>query len=75
MLQAYGLLIFQAYLFLIISLPAKLYKYLRAGRPILAPTDKQGDTAKILIEASIKTLATLDDKDAINTELLSYLIC
>jgi glycosyltransferase involved in cell wall biosynthesis len=72
MLRADGLLIFQA------SncnhqVPAKLYEYFRAKRPILALTDKQGDTAKTLTEAGVKTLVALDDKDAIKKELLSFI--
>ncbi|WP_372740497.1 glycosyltransferase family 4 protein [Neptunomonas sp.] len=72
MLQAGGLLIFQA------SncnhqIPAKLYEYFRARRPILALTDKQGDTAKALSDAGIKTVVALDDKDAIKTALLRFI--
>lgn len=72
MLQADGLLIFQA------SncnhqVPAKLYEYFRARRPILALTDKQGDTARTLADAGIKAVVALDDKDAIKATLLSFI--
>ena len=72
MLQADGLLIFQA------SncnhqVPAKLYEYFRAKRPILALTDKQGDTAKTLTESGVKTVVALDDKEAIKTTLLNFI--
>ncbi len=72
MLTADGLLIFQA------SncnnqIPAKLYEYLRARRPILALTDPVGDTAAALINMGINTIAPLDSKDGIMHELLHFL--
>ncbi|SFP51521.1 Glycosyl transferase 4-like domain-containing protein [Nitrosomonas cryotolerans] len=59
MLTADGLLILQA------SncnnqIPAKLYEYLRANRPILALTDPDGDTAAALTSIGIDTIAPLD---------------
>lgn len=64
MLTVDGLLIFQA------SncnhqIPAKIYEYLRARRPILALTDPAGDTAKVLLDAGLSGIAALDNKDAI----------
>jgi glycosyltransferase involved in cell wall biosynthesis len=64
MAQADGLLLFQA------SncnhqIPAKLYEYLRARRPIIALTDPAGDTATVLRRAGITTIAPLDDAGAI----------
>jgi len=72
MLMADGLLILQA------SncnnqIPAKLYEYLRARRPILALTDPAGDTATTLINMGINTIAPLDSKDGIMHELLHFL--
>jgi hypothetical protein len=72
MLGADGLLILQA------SncnrqIPAKLYEYLRAGRPILALTDPAGDTAATLHGAGIDTQAPLDDAAAIEQALLRFL--
>jgi len=72
MLGADGLLILQA------SncnrqIPAKLYEYLRAGRPILALTDPAGDTAATLHGAGIDTQAPLDDAVAIEQALLRFL--
>lgn len=55
------------------QVPAKLYEYLRAGRPILALTDPQGDTATTLRKAGIDTIAPLDAKDAIMAELTRFL--
>ena len=72
MLAADGLLILQA------SncndqVPAKLYEYLRAGRPILALTDPRGDTAGVLRGAGIDTIAPLDQQDAIARALAAFL--
>ena len=55
------------------QIPAKLYEYLRAGRPILALTDPIGDTARMLQEAGIRTIAPLDDVRAIQDNLLDFL--
>ena len=55
------------------QIPAKLYEYLRAGRPILALTDERGDTAATLRAAGIDTIAPLDDKEGIKAGLLRFL--
>lgn len=72
MLTAGGLLVLQA------SncnhqIPAKLYEYLRAQRPILALTDPIGDTAKTLRAAGVDTIAPLDSKEAIMQALTRFL--
>lgn len=72
MLNAGGLLILQA------SncnhqVPAKLYEYLRARRPVLALTDPAGDTAATLRAAGIDTIAPLDEKHAIMEALVNFL--
>lgn len=72
MLSADGLLILQA------SncnqqIPAKLYEYLRARRPILGLTDLAGDTAQALRHAGIDTVAPLDAKAAIVQALQDFL--
>jgi len=72
MLTMDGLIIFQA------SncnhqIPAKIYEYLRARRPIFALTDPAGDTASILIEANINTISPLDNKDTIKIKFLEFL--
>jgi len=64
MIRADGLLVLQA------SncneqIPAKIYEYLRAGRPILALTDPEGDTAGVLREAGIDSIARLNSVDEI----------
>lgn len=55
------------------QVPAKLYEYLRARRPILALTDPVGDTAATLRKAGIDTIAALDSKDEIMHALLKFL--
>lgn len=55
------------------QIPAKLYEYLRAGRPILALTDRAGDTASVLIQEGIDTIAPLDSKDRIAAALRDFL--
>ena len=55
------------------QIPAKLYEYLRAGRPILALTDPVGDTAKVLREAGISAIAPLDQVGAIGDILCKVL--
>jgi glycosyltransferase involved in cell wall biosynthesis len=72
MINADGLLLFQA------SncnhqVPAKLYEYLRARRPILALTDPVGDTACLLGEVSSATMAPIDSREQIATTLLEFL--
>jgi glycosyltransferase involved in cell wall biosynthesis len=55
------------------QVPAKLYEYLRARRPILALTDPIGDTAATLQKAGIDTIAPLDSKPAIVEAMLRFL--
>jgi hypothetical protein len=55
------------------QVPAKLYEYLRARRPILALTDPGGDTATVLRNAGIDTIARLDSQDEIARLLVRFL--
>ena len=72
MLQADGLLVFQA-TSCNHQIPAKIYEYMRARRPVFALTDASGDTAEVLHRAGINTIAPLDDKDKISERLLEFL--
>jgi glycosyltransferase involved in cell wall biosynthesis len=72
MLAADGLLVLQA-ANCNDQVPAKLYEYLRAGRPVLALTDAAGDTAALMRAAAVDTVAPLDDADAIAQGLLRFL--
>ena len=47
------------------QIPAKLYEYFRAGRPILALTDPAGDTAGALRAVGISAIAPLDQSQTI----------
>lgn len=72
MMQADGLLLFQA------SncnhqIPAKLYEYLRAGRPILALTDPSGDTARVLLDSGVSSIVRLDSQPEIVVALREFL--
>ncbi len=72
MLAADGLLVLQAancnY-----QVPAKLYEYLRARRPIIALTDPAGDTAGVLRNAGIDTIARLDSQEEISRLLMRFI--
>ena len=72
MVRADGLLVLQA-ANCNEQIPAKLYEYLRAGRPIIALTDPRGDTATVLRDAGLDTIARLDSSEAI-AELLGRFV-
>jgi hypothetical protein len=74
MLRADGLLILQA-ANCNEQIPAKLYEYLRAGRPILALTDPSGDTAGAVRDAGIGAIARLDSTDDIAAALDEFRRC
>jgi hypothetical protein len=72
MIKADGLLILQGAYFNH-QIPAKIYEYLRAKRPIFAMTGDCGDTACFLRDAGINTIAPLDSKDKIMQGLLDFI--
>lgn len=72
MLDADGLLIFQARN-CNWQIPAKVYEYLRAQRPILALTDRDGDTGNLLMAEGIDTIVPIDASDQIAQGLLEFL--
>lgn len=72
MLRADGLLLLQASN-CNAQIPAKLYEYLRARRPILALTDPDGDTARTLRAAGAGRIARLDSAADIEVELPRFL--
>jgi glycosyltransferase involved in cell wall biosynthesis len=55
------------------QIPAKAYEYLRLGKPILALTPAEGDTAALLAECGGSTLVDLHDEDAIHDALPPFL--
>lgn len=73
MLRADGLLVMQA-ANCNEQIPAKLYEYLRAGRPVLGLTDAAGDTAAVLRDAGLDDLAPLDDAAAIERALERFVV-
>jgi glycosyltransferase involved in cell wall biosynthesis len=64
MLQVNGLLLFQGSL-TNTQIPAKVYEYLRARRPILAVVDPTGDTAAFLRNVGVGVICSWQEKDAI----------
>lgn len=72
MLGADGLLLLQAsncnY-----QIPAKVYEYARAGRPILALTDPTGDTAGVLRNVGVRSIARLDAAEEIRAMFERFL--
>jgi len=71
MLDADGLLLFQATM-ANHQIPAKLYEYMRAGRPILALTDPDGDTAAAMRAARTGVICKLADADDITVQLKAF---
>jgi hypothetical protein len=55
------------------QIPAKVYEYLRAGRPVLCLSDPIGDTAQMLRNAGITAIARLDSPEDITRLLLCFL--
>jgi glycosyltransferase involved in cell wall biosynthesis len=72
MLEAHGLLIFQATI-CNRQIPAKAYECLRARRPIFAMTDPIGDTAALLRAEGVESIVRLDSKDEIAKGLTAFL--
>jgi glycosyltransferase involved in cell wall biosynthesis len=72
MLAADGLILLQApncnY-----QIPAKLYEYIRAGRPIFGITDHVGDTAKILLGQPNTVLADITSSEDIASNLQKFI--
>lgn len=55
------------------QIPAKLYEYVRAGRPLLALTDPAGDTARTLERIGVGCVARLDSVEEICAALPRFL--
>ncbi len=55
------------------QIPAKIYEYLRAGRPVLCLTDPDGDTANVLRGAGLTSIARLDSADEVSALLHRFL--
>ena len=72
MLDADGLLLFQGSTSNP-AVPAKLYEYLRARRPIFALVDERGDTAAALRQANVGVRVPLDSSERIAAGLSEFL--
>lgn len=72
MLAADGLLVFQGTPFNT-QIPAKIYEYFRARKPIMALVDPAGETARVLNRAGFDDIAMMNDADAIATALPTFL--
>jgi glycosyltransferase involved in cell wall biosynthesis len=72
MLTVDGLLLFQA-ANCNHQVPAKLYEYFRAAKPVFALTDKTGNTAETLREAGIDDIVDLANKNEIKQQLVTFL--
>ena len=55
------------------QIPAKIYEYLRASRPIIGLTDPVGDTAAVMRGAGLAAIARLDSADEIAALLPTFL--
>src|SRR5262249_38739590 len=55
------------------AIPAKVYEYLRARRPILGLVHPDGETATLLRHLGLDTMAPLDDIAGIRKLLLQWL--
>jgi len=66
-----GLLVFQGYTSNP-AIPAKVYEYLRAGQPILAMIDAEGDTAALLRQLGVGVQVPLDDPHRIAAGLCEF---
>lgn len=55
------------------QVPAKVYEYLRARRPVLALTDPQGDTAAVARASGIEAIVPLNDTEALCQQLPVFL--
>jgi len=55
------------------AIPAKLYEYLRARRPMLALVHPAGDSASLLRQLEASIIAPLDDQQQITVALGEFL--
>ena len=54
------------------QVPAKVYEYLFANKPILGLTNPAGDTGAILLSAGIESVAPLEDEEAVYRAFVSF---
>lgn len=73
MVEADGLLLFQGTAYNH-AVPAKIYEYLFARRPIFALVDERGETQRVLNEIGIGSTARIDDAADIAARLERFLL-
>lgn len=72
MLSADGLLLFQGSEFNM-QVPAKMYEYFRARKPIFGLVDPHGETAQALKTAGFNAMAKIDDADEVTVRLMEFI--
>ncbi|GAB3461246.1 glycosyltransferase [Massilia terrae] len=72
MLDADGLMVFQGTPFNT-QIPAKIYEYFRARKPILGLVDTGGETARVLRAGGFHALADMDHSEAIAPVLAKFI--
>ena len=72
MFLADGLLVFQGSTFNT-QIPAKIYEYFRARKPIFGMLDSAGETARVLRKAGFHNIADLTSADDIASELAVFI--
>jgi len=72
MMEVNGLLIFQGYTSNP-AIPAKIYEYIRAGKPIFGLVAEHGETKRLIEEAQIGVTADIEDKLAIKDQLALFI--
>lgn len=72
MLDVDGLMLFQAES-CNEQIPAKVYEYMFSARPILGLADPVGDTGRLLKEVGVRSVAKLENSDAIEATLRDFL--
>jgi peptidoglycan/xylan/chitin deacetylase (PgdA/CDA1 family) len=55
------------------QVPAKIYEYVRSGRPVLALVDRQGQTAEVLQAFPGHLIASIDDSAEVRAQLWHWL--
>jgi hypothetical protein len=55
------------------AIPAKIYEYLRARRPLLAMVDHDGETAALLRSIDVGTIVQSNDLDAVTNAVREFL--
>lgn len=72
MLEVDGLLVFQGHTSNP-AIPAKIYEYLRARKPILALLDSAGSTVELMGRLKVGTVAPITEADAIQVAMNEFL--